>query len=180
VVWLYAVSKINIDMKNYLIKIIIGLGLLYGGFKVAMLGDSTTSAEKIAHIETLCTNGIKVQGYLQPQYTEIDMKIGKGKTKIYEYLYTYTVAGKEYTAKVTHNLTTSAPQKDFWYNKNQPETYAADEPCQAAKNLKANKRIGSSWLYYTFGGIMMLVGYIMAWGNFKAFIRGLFKKAPNV
>lgn len=163
-------------MIRAFVKILIGVLLLLYGWDLATVGDKFTSVEEIKEAEYMCANGIKVTGALQDGYEEIDAGVGKLKFKIYEFKYIYMVDSIQHIAKATSNLNTSAPTASIWYDKNSPDKNTMSNPCAEAKRFKEKKRIGNKWLYYGGGALMMLVGFGLSWGNFKALLILLFKR----
>jgi hypothetical protein len=160
-------------MKKELIKIGIGLLFLFGGWKIAERGDQIVSKETIQELQNLCENSIITKGKLKDSYKEITVKIGKIKTKMYEFSYDFSVEGNNYSATITSNLTTAKDSADIWYRKSNPAKNSTNNPCVELEKTKKEKTIGNSGVYYIGGILLLLIGVGLVWSSIKQIFRNL-------
>ncbi len=166
-------------MKKNLIKIVIGILLLLGGWKVAEKGDKVISKEELQKLKTLSENAGNAKGYVRDSFTETTITIKKIKTKLYEYTYDFEVDGQGFTAKSNSNKETTPDSLTIWYNKSNPAENATDDPKVAFEKTSKEKSIGSKAVYYISGIAMIVIGFGLAWGTIKGLLRGLFAKKPT-
>ena len=161
-------------MKKELIKIGIGIIFLIAGWKVAEHGDKITSKEELQELQTLCDNAFVTTGKLSGTYKEITVKVGRAKTKMYEYSYNFTVEGNKYASTSTTNQTNPKDSLTVWYNKTNPSQNSTHDPCVELDRTKKEKTIGNSTFYYVGGILMLLIGAGLVWGSLKQMLRKLF------
>ena len=162
-------------MKKQLITIGIGLLLLFCGWKIAERGDKIISKESIQDLQTLCENAITTKGKLKDSYKEITVKIGKIKSKMYEFSYDFAVDGINYTTIYTTNLTHAKDSISIWYNKSNPGKNSTTNPCVELERTKKEKTIGNSTFYYIGGILMLLIGAGLVWSSIKKIFINLFR-----
>lgn len=161
-------------MKATLIKLGIGIVLLIVGWKIAAHGDSIVSKEEIQELQHFCDHADITEGSIRDTYKEITVKIGKSRTKMYEFTYDFEVNGKSYTATKTTSQTTADDNADIWFDKTDPAKNDTSNPCTELERTKKEKTIGDSTYYYIGGVLMLLIGLGLASGSFKQLLRNLF------
>ncbi len=168
--YLHGLNQFIPKMKNYLIKIAVGLLLIYAGWKITDSGDQRISQEDFNAKQEHCKNASTTAGFLRDSAQEITMKIGKIKSKMYEYQYDYFVNGQKYVVKNTTNITTPPDSVTVWYHQGDVANASTTNPCRELETYMKEKTIGSKMWFYILGIPMILIGLGLAWGNFKEMI----------
>jgi hypothetical protein len=157
-------------MRNNLIKIVVGIALMYAGWLIAEFGDSHVSEETVGQKVRLCQNALTTAGFLGDSVREINMKVGKIKSKMYEYKYSYYVGAEEYVVNKTTNIENPRDSVTIWYDRSNPSLSSTINPCQELEDFKKDKRVGSGTWYIVIGALTILIGLGMSWGSFKEMI----------
>lgn len=163
-------------MKKILINIGVSLLLIFFGWKIADKGDKIISKEDLRELQNLCENADVTTGKLKGSYKEIDVSIGKLKSKLYEFTYNYTVNGNTYTASYTTNTKIAKDSVNIWYHKSNPGENSTTNPCDDLVRAKKEKKSGNNSYYYIGGILMILFGSALAWNSIKQIIRTIFGK----
>src|SRR6218665_232619 len=106
-----------IVMRDYLFRIVIGLLLIYGGWRLLNYADQLISREDLLAKEQHCENAATTVGVLTGAVREIAVDVGKIKTKMYEYSYVYEVAGQSYRCQKVTNIAHPRDSAKIWYSK---------------------------------------------------------------
>jgi uncharacterized ion transporter superfamily protein YfcC len=163
-------------MKNILIKIGIGLLLLIGGWKIADRGDKIISKEDLRELQDLCENSVSTIGRLKGTYEEVNVNVGKLKSKLYKFTYDYNVDEVNYAAVYVSEKTSAKDSINIWYHKNHPDKNSINNPCDQLVRSKKEKTIGNSTFYYIGGILMILIGAGLVWNSIKQIIKTIFGK----
>jgi hypothetical protein len=68
-------------LRSIAIKLLIGLALLYFGWKLADKGMSSPPAESLAEYQALCNNSVQTTGSLDSTYAQSTLKVVKGSRR---------------------------------------------------------------------------------------------------
>jgi hypothetical protein len=163
------------SLKKSLIKIVVGVALMYGGWMLAEQGDKRISLEDLQAKEKLCKNAATALGIVRDSVTQTTVKLAGVRVKMYTYKYDYMVNGQIYLATHVTNQDTPEQFKKIWFDKNVPSLYATTAPCEDFENYKKNKSVGSKAPFYIFGILGMIIGLGVTWGTIKSGIVSVIK-----
>ena len=160
-------------MKAFLIKIGIGLILVFFGWQIANYGDKVLSKEHLQQYKDLCNNADSTFGFPKDSISILTLKMKSAKTEVYTITYKFTVSNNQYFTSINSTSITIKDSIKIWYDKKNPANNTLTNPCANLQYILENKKIGHQWPYYAIGVVLLLFGISIAWGAFK----NLLKKA---
>ncbi|MCI4670400.1 MAG: hypothetical protein MRZ79_19845 [Bacteroidia bacterium] len=165
-------------MKNFIIRILIGAGLAFGGYYLITVSEGLVSKDEFTEVENMCNNGVQTTGIVRDSVLETQMTIAGAEISSFELKFDFMVEGKSYVAKKTVNDLDSQmlPVTAVWYDKTNPTSNSTEDPCEKLENFKSEKKVGNENLFFFGGLILGLLGLGIAWGSFKEMIASLFRR----
>ena len=150
-------------MKN-VIKIFVGLLLMYFGFKLGIDTNEMIDKGEIKKYKNLCESGIMTKGYLTDSIENKNIKY------TYNLEYSYLANGAKYKLNRTAPIGTFEDSISVWFDKDSPSVHSTSEPCNFLKNNIQSKEIGNPKFYTVFGIILVFIGLILLINSIRELI----------